>query len=107
MSVWYLDSVFECHEVVESLLLADSGQVDAVVQISQLSGSDGVLTVHLDQSTVCRSPLMRSRRLKHTTLLVLLLMVLLTRLLILLLHNLTIQLLLQLTLLLLLMQIIV
>ena len=73
----YLDGVFECHEDMQPLLLAHGVQADAVVQISQLSGSERVLSVHLDHSTVRRSPLTRSRGLKYTqhTLFVLQLMV--------------------------------
>lgn len=63
LCAFYLDSVFQCHEEVEPLLLADGGQADAVVQISQLSGSDGVLSFNLNQTTVRCSPLMRRRRL--------------------------------------------
>lgn len=65
MSVMYLNGAFECHEDVESLFVARSRKTDVAVQISQLSGSDGLLTVHLDQSTVGCSPPVRGRRLKH------------------------------------------
>lgn len=84
--VQYLDSVFERRESISSRLPADGEQVDVAVQVSQLSSSDGVWTVHLNQSTIGCSPLMRSRTLKHTiTMSVLLVMVLITLLLIILL----------------------
>lgn len=63
--VRYLDGVFEGHQVDESLLAARGHMVDAGVQISQLSGSDGFLAVHLDHSTVGCSPPTRSCALKR------------------------------------------
>jgi len=57
--------MFKCHQEMDSLLLARGGQADIVVEISLLSGSDGVLSVHLDETTVSCSPLMRCSSLEQ------------------------------------------
>lgn len=61
----YLDSLFEPHEVPESLLFTYRGQTDTVVKSSEFSGSDDLLGIHLDHSTIGCSPLTSSSRLKH------------------------------------------
>lgn len=60
-----LDSVFQSHQEVESLFLVHGVHADVVVQISQLSGSEDLRSVHLQKMTIDCSPLMRSCRLEH------------------------------------------
>lgn len=65
VSVPHLDSVFECEQHVQPLLLVEVVQVDAGVKVSQLLGPDCVLGVHLGHLTIKRTPPLRGGTLRR------------------------------------------
>ena len=65
-AVAHLDCVFEREEDVQPLVLSQVLHVDAVVDVLQLLGTDGVRGVHLRQLAVWTLPLLGSCRLQST-----------------------------------------